>query len=450
VKFIDPFSKSVRSFLLIGLTLLLFLTSCGSLHNEQGSNSTPTPQNKIVTFPTCRQSTCVTPTYSTYPGSVSGVRPFIDTWNNIHRFLSFDYNIPNPSAIANRYDFVWGADAENVSAFRSSNPKMFITYYIPFHRDNGTFADPNARHDLSYWKSVHPDWILYQCDRVTPAYEYGDPNIPLDFSNPDVLSWQVQTYAQQASASGYDGIDADNLNLQNLFGACGNYKNGTWVQRYNGQVNDTQWIADIITWLTRMQQALHSLPHPLALIPNLSLAPLSPGDPLIQQVLKHIDGVLDEGGFTLYSQGYLTDENWVQHIQFIQSVQEMHKPYYIVNQFPPPSVNSNEIQWALASYLMSKEHLSALFISTRQGYGGDTRYDENNAPIGNPIGEMYQGQNVYWRDYSNGRVVVNPSATHTYTVSMNAPPGHFVDLYGHYIGQTITLSPHSGIVLLTG
>jgi hypothetical protein len=264
-----------------------------------------------------------------------------------------------------------------------------------------------------------------------------------------VLSWQVQTYAQQASAIGYDGIDADNLNLQNLFGACGNYKNGTWVQRYNGQVNDTQWIADIITWLTRMQQALHSLPHPLALIPNLSLAPLSPDDPQTQQVLKHIDGVLDEGGFTLYSQGYLTDGDWLQRIQFIQSAQKMHKPYYIVNQFPPLSVNSNEIQWALASYLMSNEHLSALFISTRQGYGGDTRYDEYNAPIGSPINEMYPGQNVYWRDFSNGRVIVNPSATVTYTVSLNVPSGHFVDLYGHSIGQTITLSPHTGSVLLT-
>jgi len=99
---------------------------------------------------------------------------------------------------------------------------------------------------------------------------------------------------------------------------------------------------------------------------------------------------------------------------------------------------------------MSKDSLSAVFISLRQAYGSDSRYDEYNAPIGKPINEMYLAQHVYWRDYSNGRVVVNPSSTNTYSVSMNVPSGHFVDLYGNYIGQTITLPPHSGIVLLNG
>jgi hypothetical protein len=108
----------------MGLAFLLILTSCGSLLNDQGSNPTPTSQTKIVIFPTCRQSSCVTPTSTTIPGSVPGVRPFIDTWENIHLFLSFDYKIPQPSAIANHYDFIWGADSDNVSPFRSNNPKM--------------------------------------------------------------------------------------------------------------------------------------------------------------------------------------------------------------------------------------------------------------------------------------------------------------------------------------
>ncbi len=447
--FICTSKRLARSTILTVLALLLIVAGCGSSQSK-GTNPTPTPPNDIVIFPTCRQASCITPTNGTISSEIPGVRPFIDTLNNIHLFLSFDYKIPHPATIASHYDFVWGADVDNVSAFRSANPKMFITYYIPFNRDTGSFTDQNATHDLGYWKSVHPDWILYKCDRVTPAYVDGEPNIPFDFTNPDVLSWQLQTYAQPASRSGYDGIDADNLNLENLSGACGSYKNGVWVQRYTGQVDDQQWITDTITWLTRMQQALHSLPHPLALIPNLSLAPLTPDDPQVQHLLQHIDGVLDEGGFTKYSQGYLTDEKWVQHVKFIQAVQAMHKPFYIVNQFPPPSVTTDEIQWALSSYLMSKENLSAVFISSRQAYGGDTRYDEYNAPIGKPINEMYLDQHVYWRDYSNGRVVVNPSATDTYTVSMNVPSGHFVDLYGNHIGQTITLPPHSGIVLLTG
>jgi hypothetical protein len=50
--------------------------------------------------------------------------------------------------------------------------------------------------------------------------------------------------------------------------------------------------------------------------------------------MSYVDGVLDESGFTDYGNGYLTGSAWVQGIEFIKSMQEQHKPYYIVNQFP--------------------------------------------------------------------------------------------------------------------
>ena len=385
-------------------------------------------------------------TAGTPPTLDPGLRSFTDTWSNVHAFLTFDYSISNPAAVAKHYDFVWGASLKNVAAFRSGNPSIFLTYYIAFHRDSGAFANNEVYHDLDYWKSVHPDWILYKCDRVTPAYEFGDPDVPFDFTNPAVIAWQVQTYAQPASESGYDGIAADNVNLQNLFGACGVYVHGKWVQRYSGQMDDPQWSADVVTWLTLMQQALHDLKHPLALIPNLSIGDLSPDDPVVQQVVSHVDGVLDEAGFTLFGNGYLTDGDWLQAIQFIESVQQQNKPYYIINQFP--SVDRAAIQWALASYLMAKGHGSALYISSVQGYGGESWYSEYAAQIGSPSGPMYEVQGVYLRQYSNGLTLVNPSATNSYTLTLD-PGSHYKDLYGTSIGQTLTLAPESGIVLLT-
>ena len=98
--------------------------------------------------------------------------------------------------------------------------------------------------------------------------------------------------------------------------------------------------------------------------------------------------------------------------------------------------------------MIGKEHSAAIFISTFQDYGSDTRYFEYDAQIGSPVGGMYQSQNVYWRNYSGGLSIVNPSATKTYTVSLNAG-NSYVDLHGYAIDQRVTLSPHSGIVLLT-
>jgi Hypothetical glycosyl hydrolase family 15 len=191
-----------------------------------------------------------------------------------------------------------------------------------------------------------------------------------------------------------------------------------------------------------MQKALHSLSHPLALIPNLSFpSNEQPNSP----VMRHLDGVLDEEGFTHYGNGYLTGAAWLQRIQFMEQVQAQPKPYYMINQFP--SVGSAEIEWALASYLMGKEHEAALYISTIQGYGSDSWYSEYNAQIGVPLGAMYRKQNIYWRDYSHGLSLVNPSATASYTITLNKDQ-HCFDLHRHAVGPTIQMPPHSGLVLL--
>jgi hypothetical protein len=126
------------------------------------------------------------PAHTSGPATVANVvprvRPLVDTWGNIHTFLTFDYNIPNPIAVANRYETVWGTSQKSIHAYRAGNPNILLSYYIPFNRDR------DAHHDLSYWQSFHPDWVLYKCDGVTSAYEFSDPNIPLNFTNPSVIS----------------------------------------------------------------------------------------------------------------------------------------------------------------------------------------------------------------------------------------------------------------------
>lgn len=434
-------SKRLRPLLLTTLVALLFILAGCIL---PGTNNLRDNANSTLTRVPTTIATCPTPSCG-----IAGVRPFINTSNDIHLFLTFDYSITNPAAIAKRYDYVWGAEAKNITAFRTAHPDIFLTYYISFFRESRTLNGDRTIHNLSYWKSIHPDWILYKCDRVTPAYEFGNANVPLDFANPAFVSWQTQTYAQPAASIGYDGIAADNVDLVNVPGACGTYVNGKWVQRYTGKLDDPRWRADVIKWLTLTQQALHHLQHPLALIANVSFGNLRWNDPQLQQAVSHLDGVLDESGFTNYGLSYLTGEAWMQRIQFIDSVQHNHKPYYIINQFP--SVNQPQLQWALATYLMCKGQTTALYISTIQGYGSDNWYNEYNAQIGTQISSMYQAQNVYWRNYSNGKVIVNPSAEDTYTVNIGVPSrGQYIDLYGNHIGQTITLPPHSGMVLLHG
>ena len=271
--------------------------------------------------------------------------------------------------------------------------------------------------------------------------------MPFDFTNPAVLSWQISTYALPASLQGYDSLAADNVDFGNWYGACGVYRNGQWVQLYTGQAYDNAWRANIITWIAQMQQALHNLSHPLALICNFAFGGLNPMDPQVLQAVSHMDGVVDEGGFTHFGEYDVTGSYWQQLNQLIETVQQENKPYYMIDQFSTQSVDQSQIQWALASYLMSKEHASSLFVTTEQGYGRAIWFNEYNAQIGSPTDSLYSSQNVYWRGYSNGLSLVNASASSTYTVTLNAGvPYH--DLYGNLVGPTVTLPPHSGMVLL--
>jgi hypothetical protein len=342
--------------------------------------------------------------------------------------------------------------------FREGNPNILLSYYVQMNRDGGAFLnpDPSTGNSLAYWKAVHPDWLLYQCDKKTPVLQFGnhDSNLSLDISNPAVLNWQVQTYAIPASQYGYDAIAADNLNVENMFGACGVYRNGQWVQLYTGNQDDPQWRADILNWVVKMQASLHALkPRPLALIPNLGL----PGggafnDPLMlaytQQLVNHVDGILYEAGFTNYGQGYLTDDAWVQLVHLAKSMQQQHKPFYVNDEFHDNLTwaRQDELEWALSTYLMCKDHFSALWVSNTQDYGNDRRRSEYDIKIGYPKDDMRQDQNVYWRDYTRGVAIVNPSSTATYSITLNS--GQYVDLYGKSVNQSLLMQPHTGMVLL--
>ena len=64
-------------------------------------------------------------------------RSWVDSTDGIHAFLTFDSRV-DPASIeshGNAIDYVWGASATTISAWRRSNPKIVLSYYMPFTRD---------------------------------------------------------------------------------------------------------------------------------------------------------------------------------------------------------------------------------------------------------------------------------------------------------------------------
>jgi hypothetical protein len=69
------------------------------------------------------------------------------------------------------YDFVWGAEASHVEKYHNtSQAGMVVSKYIPY-----AWA-PDATQSLEYWQQTHPSWVLYKCDKKTPAWYPGALN----------------------------------------------------------------------------------------------------------------------------------------------------------------------------------------------------------------------------------------------------------------------------------
>ncbi len=190
-------------------------------------------------------------------------------------------------------------------------------------------------------------------------------DMPLDISNPAVIAWQVQTSGTQASSQGYDAIAADEF-TQGGWGGCGIYQNGQWKQLYASGTGDPQEDKDLVAWATSFRNQIHALPHPLGLIPNFQYDGRPLSDPTLLGIVANVDGILDECSFTGCGSGNLSGQQWLNMIDFIEYVQGQGKAYMSIDQ---AMTNDNAgLQWGLASYLMGKEHASALYLVYAQTY----------------------------------------------------------------------------------
>jgi len=346
--------------------------------------------------------------------------------------LIFNGSVTKPADELGKVDLVWGSN------FPNQPVGVLNYYYYPFDRDR----DPGTggtHHDIVWFLANHPDWIEYTCDKKTVAYEYGDPLVPLDITNPAVIDYMMQTYILPAIQQGYPGIAFDNVDFANNGYRCGVWKNGIWVKQ-------KEYLTNLLDWAYKMYYALHEM--------NISVAMNFPFDlnhPAESYELYHyLDIALDERGFTNRGESkgvYLSGSDWLSVMEAFQFLDANGKGTVSINEMPEAfaKISQAEKQWALANYLLVKGQFSYITICGIQEYNSLLITPEYSAAIGHALGPMYQSQGVYMRDFSNGKAIVNPSSYDTFNIVL--PSGMYQDLYGNNL-DTLTLDPQSGIVLL--
>jgi hypothetical protein len=296
----------------------------------------------------------------------------------------------------------------------------------------------------------HPDWILYQCDGVTPAYQLDDdpstlPNMPLDFTNPAVIDWKLQNL--ETAPSSVTALSMDYFTPGNWSRACGVYRDGEWVQLFPAGDDDPSYEVAAVAYAREIRSRLAAQRYPKGLVVNT--VPVTVYDPeLLGRLLANVDGVIDEYGFTAFDS---RNGWWPLKIQRMIDVQNRGVAYYSVNYLDTTPPTQEQLNWILGSFLMARQH-SAYMVITEHNYDifphpSWPHRPEYDVDVGHPCGEMTRSQGVYVRDFSNGMSVVNPSDYVSYAFTL--PPGNFTDLYGTPVENDIFLEPLTAKVLVS-
>jgi len=381
-----------------------------------------------------------------------------DTTSNIHIGLPATTNIASGQSLLSAnppVDEVWNW---NGGGSGSSYPTIYKGMYFPVDRQPDYNYNAGAQ-QLSWFLSNHPDWIEYQCDKSTIAYEFGwSQDIPLDTSNPAVLSWLEQTfYAPAAQSGNYQHLDFDNFQFSNAGSwsgqRCGHWTgaqgSSTWVQQYNGTSNDPNYRANEIAMAQNLQSWLHAKYPNVKFAANFSYDNNYPSDS--DSLMSHVDLLFDEQGFTNGNNGppfYYADSAWVAKAQHTWNFINSGHAWEDVNQFGTSfsTLTTAQKQWAIANYLLLKNNESWIYMCGPQEYGTLLMAPEYTAQIGSPTNTYYASQNVYMRDFTNGMAIVNPSSTQSVTITL--PANAYKDLSGNTVGTSVQLPAVSGLVLL--
>lgn len=401
------------------------------------------------------------------PSATSSANPpasfLADTTDNIHMAIMGNYNMSNPADVSGKVDVVWNAML-NTQVTNVTN-----LYYLMINAD----AHPTVtRYDLAWFlnrdpdksyvvngttyklSQIHPNWktwtwIVYQCDRKTPAYILRTPNVPIDYANSDVLTFLTEQYIQPAFSHGIDGIALDNVFAINKQKACGTFTaSDNWQE-----IKYSSWIQDEMQTFSALIHTIN--PHAYVAINSPVSNAYTPDQ--VQEFLPYTDIHVDERGFTTldnpYTTGtYVTDQDWLAKVKQYAEEQNSGKPLIIVDleSVPPPDLERAKLSWDLANYLLVKGSHTYLVISGPH-YGSLYDRPEYHIPIGHPTDSMHYylspQQKLETRNYSGGKVWVNFSSNQTCSFVLQYS---YKDLYGTQLakGTKITLAPHSGLVLL--
>jgi hypothetical protein len=301
---------------------------------------------------------------------------------------------------------------------------------------------PTPEYCSSDWVEVntHEDWFIHDSVTGGRIWNPSDDGFLMDIGNADFRQhWITYVMNNLSTYKGFTGIFIDNTmgSMNASWVPWERFDDGTQPVFKNSDLNN--WHSNVINFLEQIKEAF---PDKTIIINT---------DGFNYDYVDKVDGVMIEGFAHATWQSadtHSTSSGVLMQIDYFSTITRDGKlAWYCSGTLDgTPSQVSDTVKFTLSAALLSNNNPNSMFsfndwfsFDDSHGY-----YPIMDTDIGLPSGAYYQTQDVHSRDFTNGKVLLNPSSN-TYVVSNLV--GDFTYLSGQS-AASITLAPYSGEILI--
>jgi len=260
--------------------------------------------------------------------------------------------------------------------------------------------------DFCWIRENHPDWFLY--DAAGDIIYSSDSFALMDPGNPGWREYWVTRTMENQAALGWDGVFLDNVE--------GSFSKRERLDRIPAAYpNEAAYLAAIEGFLQYMYTGYFQ-PRNMPLEANI-VAYETPE--VWYRFLQYLDGAMLEGWAVDWSDGYRSEDTWLEHLHLIEQTQALGKQAIALAQ--GDYTNASRQQFTYASFLLVSWGRASFRYGLANHYNEIWLYDNYDIDLGAPLGPRYYESGLWKRDFENGSVSVDPK-NHSATISTNAIP----------------------------
>lgn len=295
---------------------------------------------------------------------------------------------------------------EQIDRIHEINPDTSVSYYLNVRAGWNLITND--------YKKKHPDQVIKNAKGETAKsfLTKGDKSITMDPGNPEWRAFLVDAAVEAVTTGKHDIVMADETKIVNTFSS-------EWdgINPRTGNIyTDAEWNDDMYGLLNEINVALGA---DKILVANSAVNGVEYFKKNAARFLEVTDGLVFEGAkgpIWWDTTHYPKEDQWIQNLQVMDELGALGKNMLYIAKYDVSTITSDEDlnkheMFNFATFMLGKNDTNVysfnVFDKSNPLSGMIEFQDYWLADLGAPLGAYYKKDDLYQRDFENGRVIVN-------------------------------------------